>query len=258
MNNIFFILSHYDDEFGLFNVIENFCKNNEKVFIIYLTNGLTIDTIKNKKKMHQRENESLRVLNKLGVQKNNIFFFGKHLKIPVYNLHKNLNPAYDHINKLLKKIKGINYIYTHAWEGGNEDHDSCFVITKKILMNNKKLKKAFQFAQYNRHNVVFYPFNIQTFIQPKSKIFKVRYGLLSKMKYISYLFNYISQFYLWLPVYPFIIFKILFNNYGNVKLISKSINLSRPHCGLLLYEKFRQNKYKDLKIIFSNFLRNIK
>jgi hypothetical protein len=254
MRNVIFILSHYDDEFGLFNVIEDFCKKNDKVFIIYLTNGLTIDLAKNKKKMQRRENESIRILLKLGVKKNNILFLGKKLKIPVYHLHKNLNLVYDHISEFLKKFKGLTYVYTHAWEGGNEDHDSSFVITKKILINNKKLIKAFQFAQYSGHDVIFYPFKIQTFIRTKSKIFKVQYGLLSKIKYITYLFNYTSQFYLWLPIYPFIIFKILFNSYGNVQLISKSITLSRPHSGLLLYEKFRQNKYRNLKILFSNFL----
>ena len=69
MRNIIFILSHYDDEFGLFNVIEDFCKNNDNVFIMYLTNGLTIDLAKNKKKMQRRENESIRILLKLGVKK---------------------------------------------------------------------------------------------------------------------------------------------------------------------------------------------
>ena len=39
-NNIFFILSHQDDEFGLFNVIEKATKKQKNVFVIYLTSGL--------------------------------------------------------------------------------------------------------------------------------------------------------------------------------------------------------------------------
>ena len=43
------------------------------------------------------------------------------------------------------KLKGKNVIYTHAWEGGNEDHDSCFVIIKKFYLIIKKLLKVFNF-----------------------------------------------------------------------------------------------------------------
>ena len=73
-NNIIFIFSHYDDEFGLFNVIEKYTKINQKVYVFYLTNGLSQKNINNKKKLHQRENESIKTLLKLGVKKTTLFF----------------------------------------------------------------------------------------------------------------------------------------------------------------------------------------
>ncbi|MDB4154585.1 PIG-L family deacetylase, partial [Candidatus Pelagibacter sp.] len=258
MDNIIFILSHYDDEFGLFNVIESSTKNNKKVFVFYLTNGLTKKDIKNKTKLYQREKESTKILTKLGVKKNNIIFLGKKLNIPVYYLYKNLGIVYNEIYKFLNKLDGKCLIYTHSWEGGNEDHDSSYVIVKKILSKNQKSKKGFQFSQYHKQNTILYPFKVQTLISSKGKIFRNRLGTTSKIKYIYYLFTYISQFYLWLPVYPFIIYKILINDYGNVKIISKNLKLSRPHSGNLLYEKLRKNKFKELKIFFFNFLKNAK
>ena len=80
-NNIIFIFSHYDDEFGLFNVIEKYTKTNLNVYVFYLTNGLLKKNIKNKKKLYQREKESVKTLLKLGVKKNNIIFLGKKLNI---------------------------------------------------------------------------------------------------------------------------------------------------------------------------------
>lgn len=255
MNNIIFIFSHYDDEFGLFNVIENFTKKNKNVFVLYLTSGLKIHEKKNKKKLHKRENESLKILLKLGVKKENIIFLGKKLNIHVYDLYKKLNITYKTINEFLKKLKGNYIFYTHAWEGGNEDHDASFVIVKKILCKNIRAIVGFQFSQYHRKNSNIYPFKVQKLIHSNSKIYKNKLSFFSKIKFISYLFTYTSQFYLWLPIYPFIILRILFNNYGSVKIISKNLIIKRPHSGNLLYENLRVNKYNKLKKYFFNFLK---
>ena len=257
MDNIIFVFSHYDDEFGLFNIIENSVKKEKNVYVLYLTNGLSKGE-NNNKKLIQRENESINVLIKLGVNRKRIIFLGKRLNIPVYNLHKKLNTVYKNINNFLKKIKGSYIIYTHAWEGGNEDHDSCFILVKKILLNNMRVKKCLQFSQYHRFNTTFYPFKVQSFIPSNSKIFYCKISFSQKIKYILYLFTYTSQFYLWLPLYPFIILKILFNKYGNVKNISKNLYLKKPHVGNLLYENLRNNKYKDLKIYFFKLLKTKK
>lgn len=255
INNTIFIFSHYDDEFGLFNAIENSVNNINNVYVFYLTNGLQKENLNNIKKLHQREKESLNILLKLGVKKKNIILLGKKFNIPVYHLYKNLDIIYRYLNKFLKKLRGKHLIYTHAWEGGNEDHDACFVITKKILFKYDYCKKGLQFSQYHRSNSNFYPFKIQTLIRSRSKIYRTKLNLTSKIRYILYLFNYVSQFYLWIPIYPFIIYKILINDYGNVKIISKNLNLSKPHSGDLLYERMRKNRYNNLKKFFLKFLK---
>lgn len=256
MCNILFILSHYDDEFGLFNVIEKYKNTHNRVFILYLTNGLTKNNYNDKKKQLKRERESIKILIKLGVKKKNIIFLGKKIKIPVYCLYQNLKILMKNLENFIKNIKGTSIIYTHAWEGGNEDHDACYILVKKLLLINNNVKKAFQFSQYHRHKVLFFPYKIQSLIPSKSKEFKTKISFFTKIRYISYLFNYISQSYLWLPIYPFIILKILTNNYGNVKIIPKKVNFKKPHNGLLLYEKMRNNKYKHLKLFFSKFLQS--
>ena len=63
------------------------------------------------------------------------------------------------------------------------------------------------------------------------------------IKYISYLFHYKSQIYLWLPLFSVIVLRIISNNYGNLKEIYRNQNIKRPHTGRLLYEKLRNKKY---------------
>lgn len=256
MDNIIFLFSHYDDEFGIFNIIENSVKKNKNVYVFYLTNGLTKKDSDNKKKLLRREKESIRVLAKLGVDRNKIIFLGKKLNIPVYNLHQKLNIVYKNINNFLEKLNGQYIIFTHAWEGGNEDHDASYVIVKKILFYNKKVIKSFQFSQYHRHNIIFYPFKVQNFIPSRSKIFKTKLNFCKKIKYIFYLFSYTSQLYLWIPLYPLIIFKILFGEYGNLRIINKTLNIKKPHPGILLYEKLRKNRYKYFETYYFNFFEN--
>jgi hypothetical protein len=257
-NNIFFIFCHQDDEFGLFNVIEKATKKQKNVFIIFLTSGLKTKNQNNKNKLLQRDKESLKILLKLGVKKNNIFFLGKKFNIPVYYLYKNLNIVYQEINKFLKKQSGKHIIYTHSWEGGNEDHDACFVIVKKIMQKNIKIVKAFEFSHYHNHKTKILPFKVQKFIFDKKKIYKTKMQFNDKIKYIKYLFNYTSQLYLWLPIFPFIIIRILMNDYGNLKVIEKKLIIKKPHKGVLLYEKLRKKKYVYFKKYFMNFLLNKK
>ena len=88
--NRIFIFSHQDDEFGLFNVIEEATKKQNNVIVVYLTSGLKTKNQNSKNKELQRDKESLKVLLKLGVRRNNIFFLGKKLNIPIYKLYKGL------------------------------------------------------------------------------------------------------------------------------------------------------------------------
>ena len=254
-NNILFIFSHQDDEMGLFNVIEKATQSNHNVFVIYLTTGLKTKKENNKSKLQKRDLESLNVLLKLGLKRNNIIFLGKKLNIPVYDLYKNLDITYNNLEKLLKNHNGKTTIYTHAWEGGNEDHDSCYVIVTKFLLQNSQKINSFQFSQYHAFKTNLIPFKVQSLISSKSKVIKYKLKFFSKIKYIGYLFNYKSQIYLWLPLFLIIILRIVSNNYGNLKKIYGNQNIKRPHNGKLLYEKLRKKKYEDLRSYFLYFLR---
>ena len=75
-----------------------------------------------------------------------------------------------------------------------------------------------------------------------------------RFKYIKYLFNYTSQFYLWFAIFPFVILRILLNDYGKLIEIKKNTNLRRPHNGRLLYEKMRNLNYNNYHKIFKEFL----
>lgn len=151
----------------------------------------------------------------------------------------------------LKKTKSI--LITHAWEGGNEDHDACYVLVKKLYNNLDSITKCYQFSHYHNYKTGFLPFRVQKHILERKNI-HYKINLWQKIRYIKFLFSYISQRYLWLALYPFIIFRILFNDYGKLIEIKKGNYLNRPHKGKLLFEKLRKTNFDKLLKNFKYFL----
>lgn len=249
--NFIFILAHQDDEFAIFNILEKKINEKKNIKVFYLTSGYRKQI--NKNKITPRDKESLKVLVNLGVKKKNIFFLGRKLNIPIYKLHKHLWDVFGVLYSQIKQTKSI--LVTHAWEGGNEDHDACYVLVKKLYHNLKCVTKCYQFSHYHNYKTGFLPFKVQKHILREKNIhFKINFR--QKIRYIKFLFTYISQRYLWLPLYPFIIFRILFNDYGKLVEIKKNIYLKRPHEGKLLFEKLRKTNFSKLLKIFKYFLQN--
>ena len=76
IKNSVFILSHQDDEIGIFEPLRLAIKNKENVIVFYMTSGSIIKEI-SKNKLFHRDQESLYVLKKFGVKNKNIIFFGR-------------------------------------------------------------------------------------------------------------------------------------------------------------------------------------
>lgn len=234
--NIIFILSHQDDEISIFNKIDKYVKQKKNILIFYLTSGSIKREIKKKIKF-ARDLESIKVLTKLGVKEKNIYFIGRELNIKVYELYKNYDLAFKSISKHIKKIKNDIIIYTHAWEGGNEDHDSCNAITKKLFYNFISIRKCYQFPFYHGNNMPFIFYRVQNALPHNGIVIKQNVSLINKFRFISYLFFYKSQIKIWFLLYPFLIFNLFSNKYGIVQNIKKNLNFKKPHKGKLLYEK---------------------
>ena len=250
MKNIVFILCHQDDEFGVFASIKTAIEKKENVFIFYMTSGVIKKTIP-KNVISKRDKESLSVLLRLGVKRKNIFFLGRKNNIPTCYLHKNLEKAYKKLREFLKKLNGSITLITHAYEGGNEDHDSCNIIVLKIIKNFKKIISAYQFPLYNNSSFLYY--SVQKPLPNNGKILRIKSSLPNRLKFIIYLFHYKSQLKVWIGLYPFLIFGLLFRNYFILQKMNKKFIIKKPYEKKLLYEKFRNTTYSDLKLRFDKF-----
>ena len=252
MKNSIFIFSHQDDEFGVFELIRNAIKQSHNVIIYYMTNGKINKSIP-KNILYHRDLESLKVLKKIGVKEKNIFFFGRVNNIETCCLYKKLEYAYKILSQKIIKTPGKKIIYTHALEGGNEDHDACYAIVKKLINNFKDIQFAFQFPLYNSNTSFFY-YQVQKIIISNGKLIKIKTKFLNRLRYIGYLFYYKSQLRTWVGLYPFIVFNLLFRDYYCLQKIDKNLNIRKPHSGKLLYEKFKRCSFSNFQNQLRKFL----
>ena len=250
---IFYIFAHQDDEFGIFIQLKKEIKKNE-IYIFYLTSGTDKKISINK--LYLRDKESIKSLTTLGVKKENIFFIGRKLGISHNKLYLNAKKVSIFLENFILKFHKPNSIYTHSWEGGHEDHDTCNLITRRIK-KKFKIKNCFQFSLYNSYNTSIFFFKV--FNPIKSKYGKKVYApILDRIYFIKLLFNYTSQIKIWIGLYPFVIFHYLIKGYNFIEKLNSSLVIEKPHKGKLLYEKRNFCKFKVLKKRTIFLLNNLK
>tara|TARA_A100000164_G_C21812083_1_gene726041 strand:+ start:216 stop:965 length:750 start_codon:yes stop_codon:yes gene_type:complete len=246
--NIYYLLAHQDDEFGIFIDISSKIKNNN-IHVFYLTSGYKKNI--SKLKLSIRDKESINVLKKIGVREKNIHFLGKQLDIRCNNLFLNMRIVYL---KLLQHVKGSvpQELVTLAWEGGHEDHDACNLITRKIAMKLRILNCCREFSLYNAYDCKYLYFRV---FNPLKKGTIIKTNFLKRLYYIMLLFSYRSQFKIWFGLYPFIIYHYLFYGYNYMQQLNQSKNIIKPHNGKLLYELRNFCDFKNFKSKTKSFLK---
>lgn len=249
---IFYFFAHQDDELGIFIQIKKEVKKNE-LFIFYLTSGT--DKKINKNKLYFRDKESINTLTSLGVKKKNIFFIGRKLGIKHNKLHLSAKKVTVFLENFISNINKPDAIYTHSWEGGHEDHDTCNLITRR-LKKKYDIKYCFQFSLYNSFNTSIIFFKVFNPIEKKNGK-KVFASILDRIYFIRLLFNYTSQIKIWIGLYPFIVPHYLLKGYNFIEKLNSSPTIERPHFGKLLYEKRNFCKFEILKKKTSFLLNNL-
>ena len=254
MQTKIFLLSHQDDEIAILNHIKQSVESNDKIFIFYCTNG-RIKKIEHSKIVDKREKESIKVLEKIGVKRESVIFLGNKLDTNSYELHNKLDVTFDELSDFFEKIKDEIILFTHSWEGGNVDHDSCFVLALKLIKKFTLISQAYQFAMYNSNKMPFNFYRAFSPIKENGPLLKFDIKLKDKMQFISILFYYKSQLKIWIGLYPFLIFKIVFNKYGYLQVIDRNFILKKPHENDLWYEKRNFITYNEIETLFSKFLK---
>lgn len=240
--NLIILLPHQDDEIAILPLLDEI-QNSINLKIIYLT------TNKNEKLNQKRNNESLNVLKKIGIKKNDIFFLNNKHRIYDKNLYKKSNEVIKYLlsKKNLITLDRDSTILTTSFEGGHPDHDASFFICMKIY-KKLKYKKFMSFPLYNSEKKLM-PFQaFKNIMKYNDQLIFIETSLAKSFFYLKLIFTYKSQMKTILSLFPFYLYRCLIKQ--SFILIDHSYNenfISKPHQGKLFYEKRKWMAFESFK-----------
>lgn len=204
-----FLFAHADDEIFALPIIDN----SESKLMVYLTDKLYSDS-KSKAILYENELVFQKYLSPLNCH---VIWYGGIRKIKDGELHE--FTSITEINSLLKAIysklddlgvkKQIDSIYTTAFEGAHQDHDSAAYIARAI---GKKLKiSPIEISTYPQKFKYFYSFRVLNPVNPRQEFefHRKRVALLA----FRMIMGYKTQRSTWLGLGPWVIYRYLFKRF---------------------------------------------
>lgn len=227
-----FFFAHQDDEYGVFQSIQDEIKQGREVLCCYFTDGGFGGA-----SVQRRNKESISVLTKLGVLPENILFFGEQLSIGDGKLAENCNTAVNWLLSWLPQFNSIQSIYVTAWEGGHHDHDALHAIIVAMANRLGLLHITRQFSLYNAYQCRGPLFRVKVPLNDNGPTTYSKIPWPARMRYLRYCMSYPSQAKTWIGLFPFVFLHYAFDGRQATQPISVSRLQDRPHEGALYYEK---------------------
>ena len=246
----FFIFAHQDDEFGCFFEIHQLANKGKKVLVFYLTSGSSDGKLN-----LQRNNESVSVLQKLGVKKNNIYFIGSNKKIPDGLLPEYLYSSYTSILNIIKIVGKPKEIYCHAYEGGHQDHDAAHFLSIKVAEKFNLVNRTFQFSLYTSSSNRIFFYRLFYPLRKNGSLIIKKIPCTLRLFFLGLCFYYKSQFKSWIGLFPFLVSHYIFNGTQILQPVSLKGLRRKPFKGKPLYQRRGYYLHHTFKLNISNFMR---
>jgi LmbE family N-acetylglucosaminyl deacetylase len=245
---VVFLFAHQDDEALIFPRIEQAIFEGNRVLCIYLTNGNFAAN-----RNARRDAESRRVLSRIGVDPNDIYFVGSMRGFLDGALLDHLDDALAAMSAILSPLSDIRNLYMHAWEGGHQDHDAVHLIGVTYAAKAGLIDVCRQFAAYRAAPN---PLGLTIFapLAENGAVSAEPIPLAARLRYLSLNFSYPSQWKTWIVLFPLIVFSYWTKPIQEVQGVSILRLLARPHAGPLLYERRNRMTYEQFQTATNFFL----
>ncbi len=226
-----FLFPHQDDEYGVFYEIEKSIQKNVRPICLYLTDGSYGEA-----SPEDRNEESRKVLTRLGVQEENIHFIGTRLCIKDTKLCFFLPAAVSAIAELIENQR-LSSLYCPAWEGGHPDHDALFLIASIIIEKQNIKTPCWQYPLYNAANLTHPFFRVLQPLKNNGRTVSKPIPPKNRLKYLLYCTSYKTQIRSWIGLFPLVAWHYLTDGRQYLTPVNPIKTYHRPHAGPLYYEK---------------------
>jgi LmbE family N-acetylglucosaminyl deacetylase len=227
-----FLFAHQDDEFGVFQAIDNCCRQGMHVICIFFTTSLGRDRL-----AATRDEESRRVLRSLGVDQQDILFAGSQLGIDDGSLPSHLSAASSWLTQYLSTLDNIALLCIPCWEGGHHDHDSLHAMAVHLVERMGLLDVTRQYALYNALGRRWPFLNVLSPLELNgpTEIHPIPWR--NRLRFLKLCLSYPSQLQVWSGLFPMVLLHYLFQGVQTLQPVSPTRPLQRPHAGQLQYER---------------------
>jgi len=226
-----FLFAHQDDEFGVFQKIVEERQKGNRVCCAYLTDGGF-----NGVSPQRRNRESLTVLQRMGVEPQDVIFAGDILGIPDGKLHDHLAASADWIDNWLAGFTHVVSICVPAWEGGHHDHDALHAITVIIAERRNMSAIVRQFPLYNAQGCVGPFFKVLHPLPLNGPVEETVIPWGNRSRFLRNCLGYPSQAVTWMGIFPFAVFHYMSSGKQALQPVLSARLNTRPHDGVLYYE----------------------
>jgi LmbE family N-acetylglucosaminyl deacetylase len=229
-----FLFAHQDDEFGVFQRIEECRHLGLRVACAYLTSGATASA-----SAGTRNAESLAVLEKLGVAREDVVFAGQLLEIGDACLPLHLEQAHAWLRGWVAGFACVESLHAPAWEGGHHDHDALHALAVTVAQERQLLPSTYQFSLYQAAGLPGPLFRVLAPLPQNGTSTHRKIDWRARRRYLGYCRSYPSQRGSWIGLFPCVLWHYLVRGTQALQPVSPARLAERPHPGPLYYEKRR-------------------
>ncbi|CAH0137146.1 hypothetical protein SRABI118_00187 [Massilia sp. Bi118] len=229
-----FLFAHQDDEFGVFQRIADCRAQGLRVACAYFTDGATASAT-----AAQRNLESLAVLQKLGVERDEVHFAGQQLGIADAQLPQHLQRAARWLEHWLDGYGQIDSLHVTAWEGGHHDHDALHALAVTVADRRGLLARTWQYSLYQAAGLPGPLFRVLAPLPQNGPARTWTIPWQMRRTYLRHCLSYPSQRGTWIGLFPFVLLHYLLRGTQALQPVDPGRLGQRPHPGPLYYEKRR-------------------
>ncbi|GJJ01055.1 hypothetical protein RugamoR64_15930 [Duganella rhizosphaerae] len=245
-----FLFAHQDDEFGVFQTIEDCRRQGWRVRCAYLTHGAHGSA-------ERRNQESRRVLASLGVEQADIVFAGDALGIVDASLPRQLRAAGAWIGQWLAgHAAELRLLCAPAWEGGHHDHDALHFLALQAATGLGLGPLLRQYALYNAYRCPGPLFRVLSPLAANGPVESRPVPWAARLRHLRLCLCYPSQRLTWIGLFPFVLAHALLNGRQALQAAAPARLAQRPHPGPLYYENRRFYTWEQLQADMADYLRD--
>lgn len=227
-----FFFAHQDDEFGVFQALEDCRRRGLAVYCVYMTTAPSASNL-----AERRNAESLRVLAALGVPATHVVFAGDLLGIEDASLPRHLGSAFAWLHDWLGQRPPVAALYVTAWEGGHHDHDALHALVALSAVGHGMLLTVRQYSLYNCYRLPKPLFRVLTPLIANGPARRDPIAWRDRLRFLRFCLAYPTQAVTWVGLFPFVLLHHLRGRGQLTQQVSLARLDQRPHEGDLYYER---------------------